>query len=198
MAWGCIIGGAMTVLGGGRVPLAVEMLEKSTAGAETIGILQYTHLSFPLVLTLFAGGWVALKFLFPPDIQDIEPAKKALSIALGVFVGISPFWGFHTLIVLFMAIVLKLNKAIAFAFSNVSLPPFIPFIVYISYKIGQFFIGNDYDYSMEEFSENFEIYKNLETYIIGSLLFATSMSIILGSLSFIIFSFKTKKTINNG
>ena len=127
-----------------------------------------------------------------------SPRKKALSIALGVFVGISPFWGFHTLIVLFMAIVLKLNKAIAFAFSNVSLPPFIPFIVYISYKIGQFFIGNDYDYSMEEFSENFEIYKNLETYIIGSLLFATSMSIILGSLSFVIFSFKTKKTINNG
>ena len=127
-----------------------------------------------------------------------SPRKKALSIALGVFVGISPFWGFHTLIVLFMAIVLKLNKAIAFAFSNVSLPPFIPFIVYISYKIGQFFIGNDYDYSMEEFSENFEIYKNLETYIIGSLLFATSMSIILGSLSFIIFSFKTKKIINNG
>ena len=78
MAWGCIIGGAMTVLGGGRVPLAVEMLEKSTSDAETIGILQYTQLSFPLVLTLFAGGWLALKFLFPPDVQDIEAAKKAL------------------------------------------------------------------------------------------------------------------------
>ena len=78
MAWGCIIGGAMTVLGGGRVPLAVEMLEKSTAEAETIGILQYTHLSFPLVLILFGGGWLTLKILFPPDIQDIEAAKKAL------------------------------------------------------------------------------------------------------------------------
>lgn len=78
MAWGCIIGGAMTVLGGGRVPLAVEMLEKSTSGAETIGILQYTQLSFPLVLAMFAGGWLALKFLFPPDIQDIEAARKTL------------------------------------------------------------------------------------------------------------------------
>jgi len=78
MAWGCIIGGAMTVLGGGRVPLAVEMLEKSTVRAETIGILQYTQLSFPLVLSMFAGGWLALKFLFPPDIHDIEPARKAL------------------------------------------------------------------------------------------------------------------------
>ena len=78
MAWGCIIGGAMTVLGGGRVPLAVEMLEKSTAGTETIGILQYTQLSFPLVLSMFVGGWLALKLLFPPDIQDIEAARKAL------------------------------------------------------------------------------------------------------------------------
>ena len=78
MAWGCIIGGAMTVLGGGRVPLAVEMLEKSTVKTETIGILQYTQLSFPLVLSMFAGGWLALKFLFPPDIHDIEPARKAL------------------------------------------------------------------------------------------------------------------------
>ena len=75
MAWGCIIGGAMTVLGGGRVPLAVEMLEKSTSGPQSSGILQYTQLSFPLVLVLFVGGWIFLKLLFPPDIQDIEAAK---------------------------------------------------------------------------------------------------------------------------
>ena len=78
MAWGCIIGGAMTVLGGGRVPLAVEMLEKSTSGTQSIGILQYTQLSFPLVLAMFVGGWIFLKLLFPPDIQDIEAAKKTL------------------------------------------------------------------------------------------------------------------------
>jgi sodium-dependent dicarboxylate transporter 2/3/5 len=78
MAWGCIIGGAMTVLGGGRVPLGVEMLEKATAGQQTLGILKYTQLSFPLVLLLFAGGWLALKIMFPPDIHDIEPARKAL------------------------------------------------------------------------------------------------------------------------
>jgi sodium-dependent dicarboxylate transporter 2/3/5 len=78
MAWGCIIGGAMTVLGGGRVPLGVEMLEKATDGQKTLGILQYTQLSFPLVLLMFAGGWLALKIMFPPDIHDIEPARKAL------------------------------------------------------------------------------------------------------------------------
>jgi sodium-dependent dicarboxylate transporter 2/3/5 len=78
MAWGCIIGGAMTVLGGGRVLLGVEMLEKATAGQQTLGILQYTKLSFPLVILLLAGGWVALKILFPSDIQNIDRARKAL------------------------------------------------------------------------------------------------------------------------
>ena len=78
MAWGCIIGGAMTVLGGGRVLLGVEMLEKATAGQQTLGILQYTKLSFPLVILLLAGGWVALKVLFPSDIQNIDQARKAL------------------------------------------------------------------------------------------------------------------------
>lgn len=78
MAWGCIIGGSMTVLGGGRVPLAVEMLEKATAGQQTLGILQYTQLSFPLVLLLLGGGWVVLKILFPSDIQNIDRAQKIL------------------------------------------------------------------------------------------------------------------------
>ena len=78
MAWGCIIGGAMTVLGGGRVLLGVEMLEKATAGQQTLGILEYTKLSFPLVILMLAGGWVALKVLFPLDIQNIDPVRKAL------------------------------------------------------------------------------------------------------------------------
>ena len=78
MAWGCIIGGATTVLGGGRVPLAVEMLEKTTNNSHTIGILQYTQLSFPLVILLLASGWFVLSLMFSPDIKDIEPARKVL------------------------------------------------------------------------------------------------------------------------
>ncbi|PJJ07532.1 glycosyltransferase involved in cell wall biosynthesis [Flavobacterium sp. 1] len=66
--------------------------------------------------------------------------RKAASIALGVFIGICPFWGFQTILVLFLAVLLKLNKVIAFAFSNISFPPFIPFIIYGSLKLGSYFI----------------------------------------------------------
>ncbi|MFQ5715613.1 MAG: SLC13 family permease [Nitrospinales bacterium] len=78
MAWGCIIGGATTVLGGGRVPLAMEILEQSTNGSTSIGIVEYTRLAFPLVLFLGACGWVVLISLFPPDISNVQPAREAL------------------------------------------------------------------------------------------------------------------------
>ena len=86
MAWGCIIGGAMTVLGGGRVPLAVEILEKTTQGSSTLGILEYTFLSFPLVLLLLVCGWLVLLAMFKPDLEDIQPAREVLkkkSLTLG-------------------------------------------------------------------------------------------------------------------
>jgi glycosyltransferase involved in cell wall biosynthesis len=126
--------------------------------------------------------------------QD-SPQKKALSIALGVFIGLSPFWGFHTVLVIFLAIVLKLNKAIAFTFSNVSLPPFIPFVLYASSKMGQFVLGIEYSYTMEEMTENFEVLKHLQTYIVGSFSLATISAIVLGILGYLILSIFNKKQL---
>jgi len=77
LAWGCIIGGTATVFGGGRVLLGVEILEKTTHNA-SIGILEYTKLSFPLVFILFICGWIVLKLFFSPDITDIEPVHQVL------------------------------------------------------------------------------------------------------------------------
>ena len=129
-----------------------------------------------------------------------SPRKKALSIALGVFIGLCPLWGFHSIIVIFLAILMKLNKVIAFAFSNISLPPFIPFVLYASSKVGQFMLGEHYTYTMKEMTENFEVFSHLKTYIVGSLTLSTFSALALGLLSYAFFSaFDRKKTIiNNG
>ncbi|TYA73964.1 DUF2062 domain-containing protein [Seonamhaeicola marinus] len=122
-----------------------------------------------------------------------SPTKKALSVALGVLIGLSPFWGFHTLIVISLAVLFRLNKVIAFTFSNVSLPPFIPFVVLTSFKVGQFVLGTNYTYSIEEMTQNFEVVKHLKVYIIGSFTFAIVASIVLGFISFLLFSVLSKK-----
>lgn len=132
--------------------------------------------------------------------SDDSPKKKALSIALGLFIGISPIWGFHTVMVFALAVLFKLNKVIAFAFSNVSFPPFIPFILYGSLKLGALLTGEELVFSMEEMTENLGFIKHLQTYLIGSISLAMLAGSVFGFLAYIIFKIFDRKKIaaNNG
>ncbi|PZX91994.1 DUF2062 domain-containing protein [Flavobacterium aquariorum] len=113
-------------------------------------------------------------------------ARKASSIALGVFIGICPFWGFQTILVLSLAVLLKLNKAIAFAFSNISFPPFIPFIIYGSLKIGSFFVTSDKSLILNSDMTIADIQKNIAQYVVGSFILATFMAILFGLTSYLL------------
>jgi len=116
--------------------------------------------------------------------SDGSNRTKSFSIALGVFIGFSPFWGFHTLLTISLAVLFKLNKVLAFVASNVSLPPFIPFIIAAALFLGSPFVQGESDILSQEL--NFELVKNnLLQYIIGSLILATTMSVISGIATFL-------------
>lgn len=137
------------------------------------------------------------KFFLEDFLGSLDsPKKKALSMALGVFIGLSPFWGFQTLLVLFLAVLLKLNKTIAFVFSNISIPPLIPFIIYASSKMGQFILDEKFTYTVEELSENFEVLQHLKTYIVGSFSLAIITAFILGFFGYLLFSILDRKKMS--
>lgn len=124
-----------------------------------------------------------------------SPKKKALSIALGVFIGLSPLWGLHTVIVIFLAILLKLNKVISFVFSNISLPPFIPFVLLVSIQIGNWVLGIDTHYELDNFMDNFDMIQNLKSYIIGSITLSITCALIFGAFGYLLFSLLDRKTL---
>lgn len=128
--------------------------------------------------------------------QD-SPAKKAASIALGVFIGIAPLWGFQTLIVLGLAVLLRLNKVIAFAFSNISIPPMIPFIIYGSLRIGNALVGNPAPFDFSSSLSYTGISAHLTEYLVGSLVLAVIAAFIFGGLGYFLLlffsTFKNKK-----
>ncbi len=131
--------------------------------------------------------------------SDDSVEKKALSIALGVFIGLSPIWGFHTVAVIFLALLFNLNKMIAFAFSNVSLPPFIPLILYFSLKIGSWLLGERFVLSMSEIDPSLELMKYLKSYIVGSLALSVTAAIICGIVGYVfLMLFERKKILDNG
>lgn len=129
-----------------------------------------------------------------------SPRKKGLSIALGIFIGLCPLWGFHTIIVLFLAVILRLNSAIAFAFSNISLAPFIPFVLYASLITGAFITGEELHFTFDEMVVNFGFFTHLKTYIIGSITLSILGALVFGFSGYLILKlFDRKKiAINNG
>lgn len=136
------------------------------------------------------------RFLFEDFLHNQDtPKKKAMSIALGVFIGLSPLWGFQTVIVIFLAILLKLNKVIAFAFSNISFPPFIPFVLLMSLQTGNWVLGVESYYTLEGIRENFDLMQHLEAYIVGSIVLSTTFALIFGVLGYLFLSIIDRKKI---
>ena len=130
------------------------------------------------------------KFLLENVLESEDSnAKKALSIALGVFVGISPFWGFQTVIVLFSAVLFRLNKAISFAFSNISFPPLIPFVIYGSLKIGGLFIQSDAPLVLNTSITFEDLKNNIAQYLVGSFILASLSAVIFGLSGYLILTF---------
>lgn len=125
-----------------------------------------------------------------------SPKVKSFSLALGVFIGIIPIWGFQTAVVLFLAVAFRLNKALAFAGSNISIPPMIPIIVIGALQIGGFVLNSNIN-SDEIFSlNNFKAY--LFEYLLGSIILAIFAALITGFLSYIFILIIKKKKEQNG
>ncbi len=87
-------GGFGTLLGGGRNPLALEILQKFSAGEITIGFLEYIVIMFPICILTAVATWAILWILFRPkekelkdvDLEDPGPMSNAEKGVLVIFV----------------------------------------------------------------------------------------------------------------
>ena len=70
-----------------------------------------------------------------------SPWEIALGIAVGVFIGILPVYGLHTLLLIILALIIRpANKIAMLIGTNISLPPTVPVITWAGYEIGRFFL----------------------------------------------------------
>ena len=122
---------------------------------------------------------------------SLSDSKKAFSIALGAFFGISPLWGFQTALTITFAVLLGLNKSLAFLASNISIPPMIPLIVWSSLKVGSLFTGGGL-LPEGEITTDF-IKAHLIQYLTGSFLLALLIAAILGTATYLFLKTKSEK-----
>lgn len=131
--------------------------------------------------------------------EDILGSKdsnriKSLSIALGVLVGILPVWGFQTVIVISCAVLFRWNKILAFAFSNISIPPMIPVLIWLSLKVGGWVTPNLSSLNFDQTISLSMIKDHLLQYLIGSVILAVFMAFLFGIGSYLLLSLFGRKT----
>ncbi|MDQ6982436.1 MAG: DASS family sodium-coupled anion symporter [Mariprofundus sp.] len=76
LAWGAIIGGVTTLLGGARGPLALALVEELTG--QTFSFADWTIAALPLVIAMLVVATLVLLLLVPFEGLDIQAARERI------------------------------------------------------------------------------------------------------------------------
>lgn len=137
--------------------------------------------------------WLWKEVLLNPSESN---GKKAISIGLGVFMGIVPIWGFQMLVALLLSTLFRLNKALVLIAANISIPPMIPLIIFGSFQMGRLWAGTDATFVI--FSKNLTpeaMQQNLLQYLYGSVTLAVVAGLTALLVSYVLLTiFRKEKT----
>ena len=117
--------------------------------------------------------------------------QKSVSVGFGVFMGIVPVWGFQMIAAVFLSYLLKLNKVIVLISSNISIPPFIPFIIFGSLYTGNLIIGGEQLIFSTDINLG-DVKPILKQYFIGSIIFAILLGFIFFIFSYLLLNISKK------
>ncbi len=122
-------------------------------------------------------------------------ARLSAAIGLGVFWGIAPVWGWQMVLAGVTAHLLKLNKIVAVASSNISIPPMIPFILFGSFAAGGLLLGRPINFLVGDIT--FEsIAGSLVQYLAGSVALAVTAGLTVWLVSWILLKIMRKEPDN--
>jgi glycosyltransferase involved in cell wall biosynthesis len=125
-----------------------------------------------------------------------SPGLRAVSVGFGVFMGIVPIWGFQLLVAIFLAVLFKLNKILVIIAANISIPPMIPLIIFLSYKTGTFWMGADaQQLHFDRTISLSTVQKNLQQYIYGSITLAVVAGLVFTGVTFVLLKLFAKKAV---
>tara|TARA_B100000965_G_scaffold152284_1_gene126589 strand:- start:1839 stop:2291 length:453 start_codon:yes stop_codon:yes gene_type:complete len=131
--------------------------------------------------------------------QDGSPFFNAKGIAVGVFCGCFPFFGFQTLLGLFLAKVANGNLFLAAIGTWISNPfTYVP-LYFLNYKVGSFFLQNSPDIILDKNVMIEELWEQGSVFslrlILGSALVGLLLASISGVIVFLLYKRKIKKRV---
>ena len=132
-------------------------------------------------------SWKKIKQFFVDNLIRTKDStlKLSMSVAWGVFWGIVPIWGGQLFLALVTAHWLKLNKIIVGTAAQISIPPMIPLIIFLSYKMGGWILNKETNIVFSK-KLNFDTIANdVYIYAVGACALAVVAAFVFGLITFI-------------
>jgi glycosyltransferase involved in cell wall biosynthesis len=124
-------------------------------------------------------------------VERTTPRQVALATMLGIFLGALPLLFVHTVVIIFCAGRLRLNRAIAFYASNLCAPVVPPFVPALSIeaghymRFGRFLLPADLNTKAELFQTlGREAHLRLWEWFLGSLVVGPLLAVVVGGLAY--------------
>ena len=148
-----------------------------------------------LYALLFYYPWRFLRALTAENIHDFfdrnlihsseSNPRMACSMGWGVFCGIIPLWGYQMIFAFATAHLMRLNKIVAVVFSNVSIPPMIPLILFGSLWTGARLLGEEIAFSLCEV--DFALLADfMKQYLLGSVVLAAVAGCVVALVGYLV------------
>ena len=116
----------------------------------------------------------------------------AISIGYGVFCGCIPLWGLQLIFAGITAHFMKLNPVIVMAFTLITLPPILPFVILASILVGGWVSGRPTFIDLAQIDGKV-MYSYLMQYLIGSVVLAVGAGLIFAAGSWMLLKIFRKK-----
>jgi glycosyltransferase involved in cell wall biosynthesis len=116
--------------------------------------------------------------------------KLSMATGFGVFMGIIPIWGFQMITAAFLAHIFRLNKALVLVASNISIPPMMPVIIYLSFVMGRIFVANPVYIAFNKHITLESAKISFIQYIYGSIPLAISAGLLAAIFTYIFLYFR--------
>lgn len=120
-------------------------------------------------------SWKNIRKFFSEQVFHTPDSNIRMAAAMGwgIFCGIIPIWGYQMVFAAVSAHFMKLNKIVALVFSNISIPPMIPFILYGSVWMGSLLLNEPIAVSFTNISLE-SVAQSLLQYVLGSFALAAA------------------------
>lgn len=120
--------------------------------------------------------------------DELTPMRAALSVAVGLAIGVTPLWGFHFWLVLAVCVPLRLDAPVAYLAANISLPFIAPFLSFAEIEIGARVLSGAWLELSAEAVRAHGFAAFFREIVVGTVIFAPAVAVVGGVITYSLLS----------